>query len=40
MAERFPGTEVSHSVEYGDKASGERGNAIMESYLDQLKLSR
>ncbi|MGW2697800.1 nucleic acid/nucleotide deaminase domain-containing protein [Streptomyces sp. NPDC001296] len=40
MAERFPGTEVSHSVEYGDKASRERGNAIMESYLDQLKMSR
>jgi hypothetical protein len=40
MAERFPGTQVSHSVEYGDKASREQGNSLMRSYLDQLQLSR
>lgn len=40
MAERFPETQVSHSIEYGDKESRERGNAAMRSYLDQLQLSR
>ncbi|NUQ99114.1 MAG: hypothetical protein HOY79_22020 [Streptomyces sp.] len=33
MAERFPGAEVSHSVEYGDKASRGRGNAMWRAIL-------
>ncbi|MER5944815.1 nucleic acid/nucleotide deaminase domain-containing protein [Streptomyces sp. NPDC001904] len=41
MAERFPGTTVTHSIEYGsDAASRARGNSAMKSYLDQLKLNR
>lgn len=41
MAERLPGTKVSHSVEYGvTPESKAAGNAAMEHYLDALKASR
>ncbi|MGD6741868.1 nucleic acid/nucleotide deaminase domain-containing protein [Streptomyces sp. BH106] len=41
IAERFPNTNVSHSVEYGaTKESRAAGNAAMENYLDQLRSKR
>ncbi|WP_329120721.1 nucleic acid/nucleotide deaminase domain-containing protein [Streptomyces sp. NBC_01465] len=40
MAERFPGTQVSHSVEYGNEDQRKLGNSKMEAYLDRLRLAR
>ncbi|MFI1400950.1 nucleic acid/nucleotide deaminase domain-containing protein [Streptomyces sp. NPDC020681] len=40
LAERLPHVQVSHGFEYGDTRDSKiRGNAAMQSYLEQVKLS-
>ncbi|WP_338140258.1 nucleic acid/nucleotide deaminase domain-containing protein [Paenibacillus thiaminolyticus] len=37
LANEFPETEVTYSVEYGDKASRDRGNAALVEELKKLE---
>jgi len=37
LANELPGTEVTYSVEYGDKASRDRGNAALAQAIKKLE---